>query len=350
MDDELGFPFDLEYLNNQRLFLDQDEDAPEEVVVWVESRDDIRLWQRVLCDSKSYVYDFRPASMFRSVDGTAANGCGRLIKLWRSGEIQGGKNSIFCLDSDFKYIAALSDEYSGRDYNIPNFYWTKVHSKEHLFIHEGVVDDLVSHITCLPKKKLGQKAVEVHGWISEVIYSSFVRLLYVLSVGFESPPLSVQEFSGRLDGLLKALLSKPQGIFERDGCMIWDGFVSEISRLTLDLDGYMQGEGLAEGFLRFEQKLCDAGVTKHNIYLFYRGHDWYTLCYGLAKAYLEDFNSSRIAEIKADSKDVARDIGEHKNQTPKVSDAFLALIPCVESVPFFKDTVLLLRHEYPESH
>ncbi|MDM9555676.1 DUF4435 domain-containing protein [Pseudomonas asiatica] len=349
MDEELGFSFDIEYLENQKLFLDQGEGGPEEVVVWVESRDDIRLWQKVLRDSNSYIYIFRPATMFRSPDGKAANGCGRLIKLWRTGEIQGGKNSIFCLDSDYRYIASLSGEYSGEDYKFPNFYWTVIHSKEHVFIHDAVVDELVSHIACMPKGRLEQRAAEVHGWISKVIYSPFLRLLYAQSCCFESPSIAVQKFSERLDFLLSSLLEKNQGVFEREGCAIWAGFIEGASQLANDLEEYLATEAPLDGLFRFQQKLTEVGVTEGNIYLFYRGHDWYNLCFRIAKSYLDSLHCERLAEIKATSKDVGRDIKEFRNQTPSINDAFLSVIPKVEDIPFFVDTVRMLRREYPES-
>lgn len=350
MDDELGFPFDIDYINNQHIFLDPGSEEPEEIVVWVESRSDIQLWSKVLRDSKSFTYDFRPATMFRSADGKLANGCNRLIKLWRSGELQGGRKSIFCLDGDYRFLAALSDKYSGDNYGFPNFYWTRVHSKEHILIHEGVLDSLIAHIMCVPESKLTKRSGAVHKHISEAMYESFFKILYVLSGSFESPSEAVQNFFKRLDSALKSLLAKPQCSFGMADCQTWSRFVSDLSDLAKDLDAYLVSDFSGGDVARFEGKLKEVGVTASNMYLFYRGHDWYTLSSGMAKAYLDEFQRARLAEIRANSRDIRRDVSELSNQTPRFEDALLSVIPNVEDVPFFRDTVLLLRKEYPEVH
>lgn len=348
MDEELGFPFDTEYLDNQSLFLDLDEGAPDEVIVWVESRDDIRLWKHVLRDNKAYTYDFRPASMFRGADGKAANGCNRLTKLWQAGEIQASRRSIFCLDSDFKYLASFGDKYSGEDYELPHFYWTRVHSKEHLFIFEDLVDEVVSHITCVPKARLEQRAAIMHERISKEIYTPFLKLLYLRSCCFDNVRAEVQDFSLRLDTALNVLLNKPQEIFKVDGCTVWDAFLSRLSVLTGDLSSYLEAEYPGDGFVCFERALSNIGVGRSNVYLFYRGHDWYAISYHIAKSYLGYFNKIRLDEIRATSVDVRRDVHEYLNQTPNVREAFLSAIPTVENVPFFKETVQVLRSNYPE--
>lgn len=350
MDDELGFPFDTEYLDNQSLFLDLDEDAPVEIVVWVESRDDIRLWKHVLRDSKAYTYDFRPASMFRGTDGKAANGCNRLIKLWRSGDIQDSRRSIFCLDSDFKYLSGFSDKYSGEDFNFPNFYWTRVHSKEQLFVSNSVVDEIASHITCTPKLRLAQRAAVTHEAISKSIYSPFLKLLYLRSCCFDNVSGEAQGYSALLDSALNLLLQKPQEIFKSHNCPVWDAFVSRLSELDAELMVYLQKEYPDDGFIRFERTLNDLGVEAGNIYLFYRGHDWYSISFHIAKSYLGYFSRIKIEEIRANSVDVKRDVQEFRNQTPNVKEAFLSAIPIVEDVPFFRETVNLLRSQYPELH
>ncbi|WP_441253177.1 DUF4435 domain-containing protein [Pseudomonas putida] len=349
MDEELGFPFDLEYLDNQSLFLDLDEGAPEEVVVWVESRDDIRLWKHVLKDNASYTFDFRPASMFRSADGKAANGCNRLIKLYRSGQIQAGKNSIFCLDSDFKYVASFADNYSGDDYNIPNFYWTRVHSKEQVFVFDDLVDEVVSQVVCMPKTKLEQRARAVYREISKAIYMPFIRLLYLRACSFEVFCADVQGFSIRLDSALKILLNKPRDKFDLDGCPVWNEFLAQVSNLDEDMSKFLESKCPNGGMADFLEALDGIGVDSTNVYLFYRGHDWYAVARHLAKSYSDYCNEIRLSEIKITSPDVKRDVQEHRNQTPNIKDALLSAIPIVEDVPFFKDTVELLRQEYSEA-
>lgn len=350
MDEELGFPFDADYLDKQDLFLDAPADAPQEIVVWVESRDDVRLWKRVLRDSKSFKYDFRPASMFRSADGKRANGCSRLIKLYKSGEIQSSYKSIFCLDSDFKYLAKLSGCYSGEDYNYPGFYWTIVHSKEHFFVSSEVVDEITSHITCIPVAQLPQRASDIYLRLSETIYASFVRLMYLRAGCFESPLQVVLDYSERLDSCLVSLLDKPQGLFDTCDCPVWNNFEERLRVLTEDVCGYLISEGHEQGFIGFEESLHQVGVNSTNIYLFYRGHDWFALCYGIAKSYIDSENKLRLDEIIAVSVDKKRDVREYKNQTPKLREAFLMAMPTVDDFPFFKSTVELLRATYPERY
>ncbi|MBA1187977.1 DUF4435 domain-containing protein [Pseudomonas entomophila] len=348
MEEELGFPFDVDYLEKLDLFLDPQEGSPQEVVVWVESKDDIRLWQRVLKDNRSFTFDFRPASMFCGPDGKRANGCNRLIKLWKSGEIQSGFRSIFCLDSDFKYLAGLSGIYNGENYNIPHFYWTLVHSKEHVFVCSEMVDDIISHAACIPRSKLQQNTAGIYSSLSRAIYSSFVRLVYLRSSCFESPSPLVAELGSRLDSAIQLLFKKPQGLFAVSECDIWSDFVGRLELLSRDLSRHLTELELNDEFALFEARISAEGVSPENIYLFYRGHDWYELSFGIAKSYLGALNKNIIDSIKISSVDPGRDIKEHNNQTPKIREAFLCAMPSVEDFPFFKKTVKTLRSSYSE--
>jgi hypothetical protein len=344
--DELGFPIDSEYVEYQSFFEEFPESSPKEVIVWTESDDDIRLWMQVFIDNENYTFTFLPASKFQTDDGVSANGCSRLIKLCDSQNIIPGKQNIVCLDSDFKFVSRLSSTYIGRDYSMPHFYWTCVHSKEHIFLECGLVDDIVSHSSCTPLSKLEQRTEDVYCAISHEIYSPLSSIIFLMSQNFDELSDEVERFKIQFREGLFVLLSLKKGIIDFSTCEIWKSFSQVTHELDKSLEAYISTNYKLADLVSFREELSRIGISSANMYLFIRGHDWESVAKHLTKCYLDMLLEQKLQEVSLTSKNVKKDIQAIRNKTPKLEQALLSVKPRVDSFPFFEDTVRQARVVY----
>lgn len=344
--DELGFPIDSEYLEFQSYFEEFPEEAQREVIVWTESDDDVRLWMRVFVDNTKYKFTFMPASKFKSADGKSGNGCSRLIKLVETQDIIPGIQNIVCLDSDFKFIAQHSSDYNGKNYSLPHFFWTIVHSKEHIFLDSSLMDDIVSHSSCIPIAQLNQRTIDIYHAIAGEIYEPFVALIYILSLDFEEPPEHTIKFQEDFKESLSTLLKIKKDTTKLTNCESWNIFSSGMRSLQLRLMEHIKTLGKSDALALFIQNLSQLGVNKKTIYLFTRGHDFEPITKHLTKCYLEQLQKLKFEEILKNSNQVEKDIKAIKNKTPKLDQALMSTIPRVEKFPFFHTTLEKARHIY----
>lgn len=344
--EEFGFPIDSEYIEAQSLFDDDPESSPKEVIVWTESDDDIRLWMQVFVDNEEYTFTFFPASKFRTADGVASNGCSRLIKLCDTKNIIPGKQNIVCLDSDFKFIAQQSADYNGRDYAVPHFYWTCVHSKEHIFLDCNLVDDIVSHSTCTPSAKLAQRTNDIYSAIANQIYSPMSSLIFLMSLNFNKLTDETEGFKTQFRDCLSILLRLKKGVFNCATCEIWSSFIVAAQELDGVMAQYIAAINKTANLSSFRQRLTDVGVTANNIHFFIRGHDWEPVVKHITKCYLDFLQEKKFQEIKISSNQIDKDIQAARNRTPKFEQALLSIKPRVDSFPFFQKTLREARSIY----
>lgn len=343
--EEFGFPIDSEYLESQSFF-EEDPSAPKEVLVWTESDDDIRLWMQVFVDNEKFTFKFRPASKFVSADGASGNGCSRLIKLYDTKNIIPGKQNIICLDSDFKFIAKQSTDYNGRDYAAPHFYWTHVHSKEHIFLDCDLIDDIVSISSLVPLKQLKQHTKDIYCAIAQQIYSPLTSIIFLMSLSFDKLTDEVERFKIQFREGLFILLRLKKGVVNFTACDIWKAFAIAMQELNESLTQYISDEGKEKSLASFRQNLADIGITNSNIYLFTRGHDWETVAKHLTKCHLEILQEQKFKEIKENSNDVEKEIRAFRNKIPKLDQALLSIKPRVDDFPFFEKTLKKARTIY----
>ncbi|MBC3493382.1 DUF4435 domain-containing protein [Pseudomonas taiwanensis] len=343
--DEFGFPIDSEYLENQSLFEENPEQTPKEVIVWTESDDDIRLWMRVFLDNEKYKFTYLPATKFQA-DGVVGNGCSRLIKLCDAGDIVPGKQNIVCIDSDFKFIAQISADYNGRDFNFPHFFWTLVHSKEHILLDHETMDGIVSHSSCTPIKQLKQHTMPIYREISKKVYPSLTCLIFMMSLSFDELTDKTEEFKVQFRDGLFTLLHTKKGLFNPASCKAWEAFSESMEKLAAQFEEHLRGEGKESNLVDFRERLNSIGITEDTVYLFIRGHDWEPVAKQLTKCHLDHLHDIKLAEIRASSKSVEQDIRALKNKTPLLDQALLSTIPTVENFPFFESTVVSARNTY----
>ena len=344
--DEFGFPIDSEYLEFQSYFEEFPEQAQREVVVWTESDDDVRLWMRVFVDNTKYKFTFMPASKFKSEDGKSGNGCSRLIKLVETNDIIPGKQNIVCLDSDFKFIAQHSRDYNGKDYSLPHFFWTVVHSKEHIFLDSSLLDDIVSHSSCIPIAQLNQRTIDIYHAIAGEIYEPFVALIYILSLDFENPPEHTIKFQEDFRDSLSILLNVKKDTTNLTSCQSWSDFCSGMRSLQVKLTEHVTLIEKTDALALFIENLSHLGIDRKTIYLFTRGHDFEPITKHLTKCYLEQLQKLKFQEIAKTSNQVEEDIKAVRNRTPKLDQALMSTIPKVEKFPFFHSTLELARSTY----
>lgn len=129
---ELGFVISSHDIEKLRLF-NSDASECQTVIAWVESLADKKFWGLYLKDNEKYKFHLKIGFDHVSPDGLIATGCKRLLALKSRGEIVLGKNNIFCLDSDYSFLASLHQpmEHMPCDH----IYYTNIHSIENAFIH-----------------------------------------------------------------------------------------------------------------------------------------------------------------------------------------------------------------------
>lgn len=344
--EELGFPFESEYFESQSLFEEFPETTPKEVTVWTESDDDIRLWMQVFVDNQKFKFIFLSASKFKSANGVSSNGCSRLLKLCETKEIITGKQNIVCLDSDFKFVAQQSSDYNGKDYSAPHFYWTNVHSKEHIFLDCDVVDDIVSHSSCTPATRLQQRTKEIYCNISQQVYGPLSSIIYLMSISFEHLTEEVEQFKVQFRDGLFLLLQLKSGLLSIATCQVWRSFSGAMHELDIALKKHISENNKIENLSEFRQGLSGVGITSGNIYLFIRGHDWESVAKHLAKCHLDFLQELKFKDIRETSKEIEKDIQAVRNKTPRFDQAILSIKPKVDNFPFFKSTLEAARSVY----
>jgi hypothetical protein len=343
---DLGFPFDAEYVANQQAFMD--EGAPTEINVWVESTDDMRLWAPLFDKLPNYQFRFLAASSFDSSDGKSANGCTRLLKLLESNQITLGKNQIFCLDSDFKYLASLSSVYTGKNYSIDHIYWTIVHSKENIHMSPGLIDETISHMAGIPKRQLTQSADLIFSQFSNDIFNSLSAMIFLESFYWDSDSEQLSEYKASFKEISSHLKKiKPTNKIPFKTQKFWLSFQNDHKRLAIAIIQQIQQLGLTPQYQDFLKTLTSNGITHHNIYLFMRGHDLEDVMSKVFSIISESYKQQRIADINASSPSSAGEkIKEFMGTWIDFKTCFKARTPKYEQVPFFSETIQKLQENY----
>jgi len=344
--EDLGFALDADYIENQKYFMDDDE-VPE-VVIWLESHDDSRLWLPLFEDYQKFKFVFKPASIFPAHDGKSSNGCSRLLTLLEKGQFELSKYQIFCLDSDFKFTSSIADDFKGSISADPNIFWTFVHSKENIYYNPQLVDKTISHLTGIPTKNLTQNSEAVFQNISEHIYEPFSKILYMEAVFWGQSSPALDAFKSSFKAALDTLKLKPiTENIEFAGCRHWANFTSGLEALNTQLNLSLTGQQLLDSYGRYQTKLTESGITPLNIYFFIRGHDWSDIVKELSCKRLEFHKKSRIREISLAAPSSSSDkIGEYVNSFGSFAATLSARTPEYDGVPFFNETISQIADTY----
>lgn len=345
--DGLGFPFDESYVRNQSFFF---EDELPEVLVWVESPDDKRLWLPVFnaLQGKKFHFKFLTASAFVGVDGKRADGCNRIIKLCKSGDIEVGHQQIVCLDSDHRFLASFSERYDGDQLDDGHFYWTIVHSKENIEISADALDAVLQHVLFCPKHELIQTAQEVLVEFSNTV-SQCVYLLGFLEGKHWAQ--NTQELSDFKDSFLSAFAPLYRCASQHSIDFSTDEKWLEFRELCTDLNraliDYVQATNWSHEYELYLNQVLAAGVTPEKCYLFVRGHDLHAVTCAVFRSVCAAYKADMISDIKLGSPDTLRQrMAEFKKRWIGFDDCLQAKVPDVSNTPFFDKTIQRLRLSY----
>ncbi len=344
--ENLGFPFDADYVENQKFFM-EDTDLPE-VVVWVESPDDTKLWMPAFSKITKYQFSFKFGSIFPADDAKNANGCSRLLGLVDSGDLILGKHQILCLDSDFKFISSFADEYACEYNDIEHIYWTQVHSKENIYLNSILVDSIISHLVGIPTPQLAQSTSVVFAKFSNAIYECYSKLLYIQSLSKSFSSSAISEYKAEFIATFEHLKRKPiSEKVEFEGCIYWDKFCTDINLLNEKFTTIIKTKKIHDGFDNYARNLIRAGISPNNIHFFVRGHDLYSLIDELSCKTIESYKKKAISEIVSlVTKDASQSIKEYVESMQPFGICLKAREPIFNGLTFFHETLKNINLTY----
>lgn len=345
---ELGFTIDADYVANQQAFME--DEAPIQVNVWLESLDDTRVWAPLFDNLPQFHFTFLNAASFKSDDGKSANGCSRLLKLLDSKQITLGKNQIFCLDSDFKFISSLCSISESKKYDSEHIYWTLVHSKENIHMFPSLVNETISHMTGIPKLQLAQQAEDIFGQFSSDIFTSLSAIIFLDCLNDKSPQIDLTQFKSKFlesASHLKKIPYTPKIDFENQES--WIKFKDQQASLNLELNTIIENMSLQNTFMAYLENLASYGINQFNIHLFMRGHDLEDVMCKIFGLICEAYKQQAITEIQNSSKSTEikqQRIKEFMGSWIGFRNCFKARTPNFEQIPFFSDNIQAIRNSY----
>ncbi len=344
--EELGFPFEESYIRNQSFF---DDELPE-VVVWVESMDDKRLWMPVFeeLQDKRFTFKFLTASSFKTEDGKSANGCNRVLKLCKSGDIDTGLQQIVCIDSDHRFLASFSEQYKGERLDEGHFYWTVVHSKENIEISVDSLDSVLQHVLCCPKNKLQQSAQEILEEFSRAISDCVYMLGFLEGKHWGE---SAEEFLRFKSDFRSAFA--PLYKFEKKHSINflldarWIEFRDLCADLGRNLQDYISRFNFMEEYGVFLSQVLAAGVNPEKTYLFVRGHDLHAVTCSIFRGVCAAYKADMLADVRSGNQQTLNQrMKEFNNKWVEFDACLQARTPDISNVPFFDKTTKRLRVNY----
>lgn len=336
----LGFNISSSYYEKTKLF-----SSKPKVRVWVESDDDKRLWINALKQFKdSYAFSFFCASEHEFDDGVISDGCCRIFKLLRTGNIILGKHCIACLDSDFSFI---TDNYNAKGKELLQneyVYETFVHSKENLYLNKNGINDFISQLL---GEDLEQHHVNFNGIyesISKAVYKIFVELMVLYRdeqiVGFEK---IMSEFVSGIMGVANE--SKFEDLADGSFEAKLEEFVNGFEQQIKGKMGIYCDVGTTENMDKYFSKI---GLSESDAYLFIRGHNLHAIMLNIFKK-VEKFTFN-LKKSRYDREGVPKELAADKKKELAgkridIDSAFLAR-PIDRDIPFFKETLAILQKNY----
>ncbi|HBR5678826.1 DUF4435 domain-containing protein [Klebsiella pneumoniae] len=336
----LGFNISSKYYEKTKLF-----SSKTKVLVWVESDDDKRLWINAFKKFKdNYNFSFFCASEHEFDDGVFSDGCCRIFKLLKTGNIILGKHCIACLDSDFSFI---SDNYKakGKEFLQTEYvYETYVHSKENLYFNKNGINDFISQLVGEDIEQHHINLSEIYDAISKSVHGVFLNLMILYRdgqvAGFEAimsefvagimSVTNVSRFEDFADGSFNVNLEK---------------FVTDFSQSLKDkMNGYCDVDAVEDMSAHFSK----IGVSESDAYLFIRGHNFHAIILNVLKKiekYTFNLKISRYGKKNIPKEIAASKKKELAGKRVDIESAFLSR-EIDKDIPFFKKTLDLLQENY----
>lgn len=300
--------------------------APQRVLVYVESDDDIVFWRNVLAPFEQNIICF-------DIQLPTKNGLekGKLAAL----EKQAGSHLIICVDSDYDYLLQNTTELSKKINNNPFIFQTYAYSIENLYCYSANLRQL-----CVQATQNDTQLIDLEVIIK--LYSKIIYKLFIWSVHFalkqdtDSFPLATfcdtvkildkadvhEKFESALKGVKERVTAKI--------AVLETHFSAEIAFI----------EPLAE-------KLKQLGLHQDNTYLFVQGHTIQdNVVLMLIKPICSLLQAEKQQQIKNFSKAIPADMNKYSKHIKKFSIEMLLL----SHTAFQKCDLYLKIHEDLEQY
>ncbi|MFK8985555.1 hypothetical protein ACJBLC_09325, partial [Acinetobacter seifertii] len=336
--------------------------AQETVKVWVESENDINFWAKVLPENSSkWVFEIQTTELIAD-DNKMGTGCDRIRSLVASKSITLGKNSIACIDSDYHQgIGWLINHDLSSLQSDPYWFYTVLHSIESIFYTpKNIIETLCScfrvHLT-----KFDRKFLSVLDKISSTIY---LPLLISLS-NFNFIHQDERKLSNNLNEITKILsqLSKKTDSKDYKDLTSYHDFVlnndvwNDIERdMSLFIDSLMIDHVASYYVQQTIKKIINVGISKNNIYLFFRGHDIDDLIGGIFQKYVTVSKQEKIETMVVESLRIGEDEEVRTKRKQEISNGYLQFkatikmksLENLEHAIFFQETFNRLKGIYTD--
>lgn len=240
----------------------------EKIVVYVEGQDDITFWGAILEKYKNYDFEIK-----RAIDcpKSSSNGCDQLNKLLKDGNIELGKNIIFCIDSDYRYIL---ENYSGYEGFLNKFVFeTKVHSRECVLIHPIGIDKLIKSSIGIYHYDIPIDFIELLINIGDFIFDFHCLFLYLHENKNEK---KIEIYNATCDFISQ--FSNTIDYSSLNNQALRNNISSFKEKIELLEIKVIESESIDNGSLKkFKEKIINKISEKWMILFFFRGHDLYEL-------------------------------------------------------------------------
>jgi len=266
----LGFKSQSSYYEKSSVFITDGQ--PKWVAVWVESDDDKKLWYPVLKNTyKKYKFKFHLASAHEFKDGKVADGCSRIFTKINSGEIELGKSTIACLDSDYSFI---SGNYACKQKDLlesPYVFQTYVHSKENVYIHPVGVVQIFERALGEDLEYLG---LFIENFTEKLAESVHGYLLKLVSLYQFNDICAFDHYHKKFVEVLRGLINEMSvpDVFSSD---LKDEFILKFKSFDDELTHHIESTHGEHILTATQKRFEELEVASSDSLSFIRGHDLY---------------------------------------------------------------------------
>lgn len=278
----------------------QPKSAPQRVLVYVESDDDIAFWRHILSPFEQNKCSF---DIQLPIKNALEKGKIEVLKF----ADRVGKNLILCVDSDYDYLLQQKTATSTLINSNPYIFQTYAYSIENLLCYAESLANI-----CTQATKNNNQIIDFEELLK--FYSKTIYQLFLWSVHFafiaDTTSFTIEKFCATIKILNTPLVSeKFMTAFENLKTKVDE----KIAALEISFSNEIaQVEAL-------KQSLQALGVEETNVYLFVQGHtikDNVVLMF--LKSIFEHLKNEKIQQIKSNAKNftvISNEIDHYKKQT-----------------------------------
>ena len=297
---------------------------PHNVLVYVESDDDIAFWRSILADFESDDITF---DIQLPVRNKLEKGKASALNFTREMHAQTGTHLIACVDSDYDYLLQGATRMSRTVNDNPYVFQTYSYSIENLMCYSGSLQSL-----CVLATKSDRRVVdfdELARIYSEIIYDVFLWSVYFARQR-DSHSFTLTEFSHIIRIDYPDLKDKFKRAFQE--------LKARVERKIRQLNAKFPGSGSEVKALARE--LVPLGVTPYNCYLFAHGH---TIRDDVFRRFLQSVFEELVREKTEQIRSFSKHNMERDNQLNHYSKQVMHVDDAINCNMNFKKCFLYLK-------